>query len=61
MDSQHQPVVVGYTLDDKPWVFVGVGNERSFLSLSETSRLANNLKGVVRKLRRASWKEATDV
>ena len=61
MDSLNTPVVVGFTTDETPCVVLAMGAERSVMSLAETSRLTNNLRSLVRKLRRASWKEVSDV
>lgn len=51
-------LVLGYTNDRRPCIFLAIGSERCTLSLTETSRLTNNLRGLVRKIRRATWKEA---
>ena len=51
---------VGHTSDDKPRVIVGILETSASISLYETSRLITNLKAIVRKLKRQSWRNTDE-
>lgn len=51
---------VGHTNDDNPKVIVGILETSASISLYETARLITNLKAIVRKLKRQSWRNTDE-
>lgn len=47
---------VGHTNDEKPKVIIGVGDSAASISPYDASRLCSNLKSIIRKIKRASWR-----
>jgi hypothetical protein len=51
---------VGHTNDEKPKVIIGVGDSAASISPYDASRLCSNLKSIIRKIKRASWRSDED-
>ena len=51
---------VGHTSDDKPRVILGIGESSASITLYEATKLTTNIKAIVRKLKRASWKNTDE-
>lgn len=51
---------VGHTSDDKPRVILGIGESSASITLYEATKLTTNIKAIVRKLKRQSWKNTDE-
>jgi hypothetical protein len=51
---------VGYTNDEQPKVIIGIGDVTASLSPYDATRLVTNLKSIVRKIKRATWRSADE-
>ena len=51
---------VGHTNDDRPQVIIGIGDSAASITPYDASRLCTNLKAIVRKIKRASWRTDED-
>ncbi len=52
---------VGHTSDERPKVVIGIGDITASLSPHDASRLVTNLKAIVRKIKRASWRNQDEI
>ncbi len=50
-------IVIGTTLDERPCIVLAVGTESCTMTIAETGRLTQNLRALVRKVRRSCWKD----
>jgi hypothetical protein len=51
---------VGHTSDDNPRVIIGIGEMSASITLYEATKLTTNIKAIVRKLKRQSWKNTDE-
>ena len=51
---------VGHTSDDKPRVILGIGECSASISLYEATKLTTNIKAIIRKLKRSSWRNTDE-
>lgn len=51
---------VGHTNDERPKVIIGIGDSAASISPYDASRLCSNLKSIIRKIKRASWRTDED-
>ena len=47
---------VGHTSDENPKVIIGIGDSSASISPYDATRLCANLKAIIRKIKRASWR-----
>ena len=47
---------VGHTNDERPRVIIGIGDSTASITSYDASRLCTNLKAIIRKINRASWR-----
>jgi hypothetical protein len=51
---------IGFTNDDNPMVIFGIGEHTASITLYETTRLTSNIKTILRKLKRQSWRNTDE-
>jgi hypothetical protein len=51
---------VGHTSDEKPRVILGIGESSASITLYEATKLTTNIKAIVRKLKRQSWRNTDE-
>lgn len=53
-------VHVGHTNDDNPKVIIGIGETSASVTPYEAARIITNIKAIVRKLKRQSWRNTDE-
>ena len=56
IEKRKSSLVVGHTTDEIPEIVLGMEGTSITLSLDDTAKLSTQLKNLVRRLRRSSWK-----
>jgi hypothetical protein len=59
IEKRPSSLVVGHTTGDIPEIVLGSEGFNITLSLDDTAKLSTQLKNLVRRLRRSSWKHTT--
>lgn len=59
IEKRPSSLVVGHTTDPIPEIVLGSEGFNITLSLDDTAKLSTQLKNLVRRLRRSSWKHTT--
>jgi hypothetical protein len=59
IEKRKSSLVVGHTTDDIPEIVLGIESGSITLSLDDAAKLSTQLKNLVRRLRRSSWKHMT--
>ena len=59
IEKRRSSLVVGHTTEDIPEIVIGIEGVSVSLSLDDTAKLSTQLKNLVRRLRRSSWKHTT--
>ena len=59
VEKRKTSLVVGHTTEDIPEIVLGIEGVSVSLSLDDTAKLSTQLKNLVRRLRRSSWKHTT--
>ena len=58
-EKRRSSLVVGHTTDDVPEIVIGIEGTSVALCLDDAAKLSTQLKNLVRRLRRSSWKHTT--
>jgi hypothetical protein len=56
IEKRRSSLVVGHTTEDIPEIVLGIESGSITLSLDDAAKLSTQLKNLVRRLRRSSWK-----
>ena len=59
VEKRRSSLVVGHTTEDIPEIVIGIEGVSVSLSLDDTAKLSTQLKNLVRRLRRSSWKHTS--
>ncbi len=59
IEKRRSSLVVGHTTDDVPEIVLGIEGTSVALCLDDAAKLSTQLKNLVRRLRRSSWKHTT--
>ena len=59
IEKRRSSLVVGHTTSEIPEIVLGSEGFNITLSLDDTAKLSTQLKNLVRRLRRSSWKHTT--
>ena len=59
IEKRRSSLVVGHTTEDIPEIVIGIEGVSVTLCLDDAAKLSTQLKNLVRRLRRSSWKHTT--